>query len=146
MAQFVDSHTSQSASQSDYPQPERESLSQSGSQLTATGLTGNQSGLILQLIEGLVARLVPAIVSRLPAAPTPAPDPIAYLRALSEAYRNGWLLSTSSVAALLKLSPTTVRHYGDQFEDGGFVFTRAGTRKRGEVAWKIGKRQDLGQQ
>lgn len=50
-----------------------------------------------------------------------------------EAYKNGWLLSTQELAALLKLFPSTVRGYGTQFKDAGFVFTRAGTRKRGEV-------------
>jgi len=87
-----------------------------------------------------VARLVPAIVRQLPSSLLIAPDPVAYLRALEEAYRNGWLLSTSELAALLKLSRATVRGYGEQFDDAGFVFTRAGTRKRGEVAWEIGKR------
>ena len=71
----------------------------------------------------------------------PAHDPLASLRGLEEAYRNQWLLSTSELAQLLKLSPKTVRSYGEQFEDAGFVFTRAGTRKRGEVAWEISKRQ-----
>ena len=42
---------------------------------------------------------------------------------------------------MLKVSPRTVRSYGEQFSDAGFVFTRAGTRKRGEVAWEISKRQ-----
>ena len=58
----------------------------------------------------------------------PASDPLASLRGLEEAYRNQWLLSTSE-AQLLKVSPKTVRGYGEQFEDAGFVFTRAGTRK-----------------
>jgi DNA-binding IclR family transcriptional regulator len=60
---------------------------------------------------------------------------------LEEAYQNGWLLSTTELAALLKLSKSTVRGYGSQFEDAGFVFTRAGTRKRGEAAWEVGKRR-----
>ncbi|MES1026617.1 hypothetical protein ABN584_27365 [Gloeocapsa sp. BRSZ] len=38
----------------------------------------------------------------------PAPDPLASLRGLEEAYRNQWLLSTSELAQLLKLSPKTV--------------------------------------
>jgi hypothetical protein len=134
MAEFAERHTSQSGGQSDEPKPQPESGGQSGSQLTATELTGSQVGKIPQLIEGLVARLVPAIVRQIPSSPLIAPDPVAYLRALEEAYRNGWLLSTSELAALLKLSPATVRGYGEQFEDAGFVFTRAGTRKRGEVA------------
>jgi len=140
MAEFADRHTSQSGSQSDEPKSELESLGQSGGKFSATELTGSQVGLIPQLIEGLVARLVPAIVRQLPSSLLIAPDPVAYLRALEEAYRNGWLLSTSELAALLKLSRATVRGYGEQFSDAGFVFTRAGTRKRGEVAWEIGKR------
>nr|MDZ7973949.1 hypothetical protein [Nostoc sp. DedQUE03] len=32
---------------------------------------------------------------------------------------------------------STVRGYGTQFEDAGFIFTRAGTRKRGEVACSV---------
>jgi len=123
MAEFADRHTNQSGSQSDEPKSELESGGQSGGQLTATELTGSQVGLIPQLIEGLVARLVPAIVRQLPSSLLIAPDPVAYLRALSEAYRNGWLLSTSELAALLKLSRATVRGYGEQFDDAGFVFT-----------------------
>jgi len=78
---------------------------------------------------------MPIIASQL----KPAHDPLASLRGLQEAYRNQWLLSPSELAQLLKLSPKTVRSYGARFEDAGFVFTRAGTRKRGEVAWKISK-------
>lgn len=140
MAEFADRNTRQSGGQSDEPKSELESLGQSGGQLTATELTGSQFGLIPQLIEGLVVRLVPAIVRQLSPLPS-AIDPVAHLRSLEEACRNGWLLSTSELAALLKLSPATVRGYGEQFEDAGFVFTRAGTRKRGEVAWEISKRQ-----
>lgn len=87
------------------------------------------------LIEAIASRLMPMIASQL----KPAPDPLAGLRGLEEAYRNTWLLSTSELAQLLKLSPKTVRSYGEQFSDAGFIFTRAGTRKRGEVAWKISK-------
>ncbi|BAZ33646.1 hypothetical protein NIES4074_61600 (plasmid) [Cylindrospermum sp. NIES-4074] len=42
--------------------------------------------------------------------------------------------STRELATLLKLSPPTVRGYGTKFEDAGFVFTKAGQRKGGEVA------------
>jgi DNA-binding transcriptional regulator YhcF (GntR family) len=55
------------------------------------------------------------------------------------AYKNGWLVSTRELATLLKLSPSTVCRYGSKFEDAGFVFTRAGQRKGGEVAWSVGK-------
>jgi hypothetical protein len=86
-------------------------------------------------MEAIASRLMPMIASQL----KPAHDPLASLRGLEEAYRNQWLLSTLELAQLLKLSPKTVRGYGEQFSDAGFVFTRAGIRKRGEVAWKIGK-------
>ncbi len=94
-----------------------------------------QHSALAGLIEAIASRLMPTLVSQL----KPAPDPLAGLRGLEEAYRNSWLLSTSELAQLLKLSPSTVRSYGNQFDDAGFVFTRAGTRKRGEVAWEISK-------
>jgi hypothetical protein len=79
--------------------------------------------------------VVEAIVKRL----MPGGGRLNHLRELEEAYEKGWLLSTSELADLLKLSKATVRGYGEQFSDAGFVFTRAGTRKRGEVAWRISK-------
>jgi hypothetical protein len=97
-------------------------------------ITEQQSALV-GLIEAITSRLMPMIASQL----KPAHDPLAGLRGLEEAYRNQWLLSTSELAQLLKVSPRTVRGYGKQFSDAGFVFTRAGTRKRGEVAWEISK-------
>jgi len=113
----------------------------SGQQHLSTGQVGQftlteQHSALAGLIEALASRLMPMIVSQL----KPAHDPLASLRGLEEAYRNQWLLSTSELAQLLKVSPRTVRSYGEQFSDAGFVFTRAGTRKRGEVAWEIGKR------
>jgi hypothetical protein len=94
-----------------------------------------QHSALAGLIEAIASRLMPMIASQL----KPAHDPLASLRGLEEAYRNQWLLSTSELAQLLKVSPRTVRSYGEQFSDAGFVFTRAGTRKRGEVAWEINK-------
>jgi len=96
-----------------------------------------QHSALAGLIEAIASRLMPMIASQL----KPAHDPLASLRGLEEAYRNQWLLSTSELAQLLKVSPKTVRGYGEQFYDAGFVFTRAGTRKRGEVAWEISKHQ-----
>ena len=84
----------------------------------------------LNSIERLIVkRLVPSAGSRL-----------SYLRELEEAYEKGWLLNTSEVASLLRLSSKTVCAYGEEFEDAGFVFTRAGIRKGGEIAWAVDKK------
>ena len=56
-----------------------------------------------------MTRLIPAIVRQLPLL---ASDPVAHLRALEEAYKNGWVLSTGAMATLLKLSPSTVCRHG----------------------------------
>ena len=80
------------------------------------------------VIETVVQKLIPNNKS-----------PLAYLRDLEEAHQNGWLLSTSELAKLLGLSPKTIAGYGQEFSDAGFIFTRAGTRKGGEIAWSIEK-------
>jgi hypothetical protein len=86
----------------------------------------------------LVAAITAAIASRLqPSAPEP--DPFAYYEVLERAYQNGWHLSTSEVADLLDLLPSEIRQYGDSFSEAGFIFTRAGYRSGGEVAWKVSK-------
>ena len=69
----------------------------------------------------------------------PAPSRLSYLRELEEAYLKGWLLSTSELADLLGLTPGTITDYGQEFNDAGFTFTRAGKRKGGEIAWRVGK-------
>jgi DNA-binding transcriptional regulator YhcF (GntR family) len=84
------------------------------------------------VVEAIVKRLLPSTGSRL-----------SYLRELEEAYEKGWLLSTSEVADLLKLSPKTIAAYGQEFEDAGFVFTRTGIRKGGEIAWAVDKHYSL---
>ncbi|MGB5632308.1 MAG: hypothetical protein WBM44_03145 [Waterburya sp.] len=88
----------------------------------------NPSALI-GVIETVVQRLIPNNKS-----------PLAYLRDIEEAYQNGWLLSTSELANLLGLSPKTITSYGQEFSDAGFIFARAGTRKGGEIAWLIEKK------
>ena len=91
-----------------------------------------QTTALVTLVETLLKRLVPTTGDRL-----------SYLRELEEAYEKGWLLSTSELAALLSLSPKTLPKYGQEFHDAGFIFTRAGTRKRGEIAWAISKVDNL---
>ncbi|MEM8721574.1 MAG: hypothetical protein AAGE84_20145 [Cyanobacteria bacterium P01_G01_bin.39] len=91
----------------------------------------NASALV-GVIETVVQRLIPNNKS-----------PLAYLRDIEEAYQNGWQLSTSELANLLKLSPKTITNYGQEFSDAGFIFARAGTRKGGEIAWSIEKDDSL---
>ena len=83
---------------------------------------------LISVVEAVVKRFIPTSNSRL-----------TYLRELEEAYQNDWLLSTSEVANLLGLTQKTITSYGQEFSDAGFVFTRAGMRKRGEIAWAIDK-------
>lgn len=128
-AEFVESLAD--SGQVDLSSGQIEKSSGQAGQFTIT----EQQSALAGLIEAIASRLMPIIASQL----KPAHDPLASLRGLEEAYRNQWLLSPSELAQLLKLSPKTVRSYGARFEDAGFAFTRAGTRKRGEVAWKISK-------
>ena len=83
---------------------------------------------LVSVVEAVVKRFIPTSNSRL-----------TYLRELEEAYQNGWLLSTSEVANLLGLTQKTITSYGQEFSDAGFIFTRVGMRKRGEIAWAIDK-------
>jgi DNA-binding Lrp family transcriptional regulator len=85
---------------------------------------------LVSVLEAVVKRLLPSSKSKL-----------SYLRELEEAYQNGWLLSTSEVADLLGLSPSTITGYGQEFSDAGFIFTRVGIRKGGEIAWAIDKEE-----
>ncbi|GAB4242490.1 MAG: hypothetical protein Kow0049_31790 [Stanieria sp.] len=91
-----------------------------------------QPSALVSVVEAVVKRLMPTPRSRLN-----------YLRELEEAYQNDWLLSTSEIADLLGLSQKTITGYGQEFTDAGFVFTRVGIRKGGEIAWAIDKEHDL---
>lgn len=68
------------------------------------------------------------------------PDSMQYFEKLENAARNNWLISTSELAELLDLSPQDVKSFGDHFFEAGFVFSRSGYRKNGEIAWKVSKR------
>jgi hypothetical protein len=85
---------------------------------------------VLNALSDFATRLQPA---------APQPDPFAYLETLERAAQTGWLLRTSEVAELLKLSPSEMQLYGDRFSEAGFVFTKAGYRSGGEIAWKVTK-------
>jgi hypothetical protein len=74
--------------------------------------------------------------------PTPLPPArkgleLAAYRELAEAAREAYQLSTQNVANLLGLKSSTIVSYGNRFEDGGFVFTRVGKRKGGQIAWQV---------
>lgn len=68
------------------------------------------------------------------------PDPTKYFETLENAAQNGWLFSTSELAGLLDLSLREIEGYGDRFAEAGFVFSRSGYRKNGEIAWRVTKR------
>ena len=68
---------------------------------------------------------------------TPPAQRLNHLRELEEACKNRWLLSTSDLSALLKLSPRTINRQ-QSFERYGFIFNRAG-RNGTEIAWSVNK-------
>ena len=123
---------------SDFAQPVQQALTEQTEQLSAPNIqsiSAAQSSVMGAVIEGIVQ----SVFTRLSPQPAHVGMRLAHLRELEEAYEKNWILSTSELADLLGLSPTTVRGYGDQFEEAGFVFMRFGTRSHGEVAWKVEK-------
>jgi hypothetical protein len=101
----------------------------------SSAVVQDSPGQITTSTTAALVTVVEAIVKRL----MPAPSRLSYLRELEEAYSQGWLLSTSELADLLGLTPGTITDYGEEFSDAGFTFTRAGKRKGGEIAWRVGK-------
>ncbi|MEN9216833.1 MAG: hypothetical protein Q6K90_05875 [Gloeomargarita sp. HHBFW_bins_162] len=98
------------------------------------------AGAVVTSMRSTAGVIADAVASRLTQLqPT---DPLEYLRTLEEAHRNGWILSTSEVAHLLRVAPRTITEHGEMFDDSGFVFVRVG-RKRGEVAWQVAKPGDF---
>lgn len=99
----------------------------------STGLSTVQPSLV-----HLITTIASEVAARLQ--PQATADPFEYLKVLEQAYQNGWLLRTSELAYLLDLSPTLIQQYGESFSEAGFVFTRAGYRSGGDIAWRISKR------
>lgn len=102
--------------------------------------TGSSTG--LSTIPPDLIRLVSAIAAEMASRvqpPVPEPDRFAYFETLERATQNGWLLSTTEVAYLLKLPAADLQLYGDTFTEAGFIFTRSGYRSQGEVAWRVSK-------
>jgi hypothetical protein len=87
---------------------------------------------------GLISAIVSEVVGRLGF--SPEPDPLKYFEILENAATKGWLLSTSELAGLMDLSPREIEGFGDRFFEAGFIFSRSGYRKNGEIAWKVTKR------
>ncbi|MBD3886921.1 hypothetical protein IFO70_35415 [Phormidium tenue FACHB-886] len=67
------------------------------------------------------------------------PDLLEYFEKLERAALKQWQLSTSEVAALLKLSVAHIHQQGEEFCEAGFLFTQVGQRSMGEPAWKVSK-------
>ena len=131
-------HISRGGVTNDFLQQKGQKFTPVSSSEESSVLVQDSPGQVFPLQAGALVAVLEAIVKRL--APS---SPLSYLRDLEEAYEKGWLLSTSELANLLKLSPKTIVSYGDSFEEAGFVFTRYGKRKRGEIAWLVDKPEDL---
>ena len=112
-----------------------EFLKQQSSPEQSRAIVQDSPGQITASPTAALVTVVEAIVKRL----MPTPSRLSYLRELEEAYSNEWLLSTSELGDLLELTPGTITDYGEEFSDAGFTFTRAGKRKGGEIAWRVGK-------
>ena len=59
------------------------------------------------------------------------------IETLEIAYKKRWILSTSQLAPLLKLTSKTVIRY-KSFERNGFTFTRL-EQLGAEIGWRVGK-------
>jgi len=93
---------------------------------------------VLAVVSGVLIKVGSAIFPP-PLPPAKRGLELAYLRELEEAYRGHWQLSSENLANLLGLTSKTVTHYGDHCEDAGFTFSRVGKRKGGQLAWQVGK-------
>ena len=134
----LDAHLKSGGGLADFVQSVHQTSSEQIEQLSlpmSQSVSLTQSLPMVAVIEGIVQ----SVFTRLAPQPPQGGMRLAHLRELEEAYEKKWILSTSELADLLGLSASTVRGYGDQFQEAGFIFTRAGTRSRGEMAWKIGK-------
>ena len=129
-------HLQQGGITSDFLQ-QQSSLTKDSSAEALTPISMSSQPIVLLQPTALVGAIEAVVKRLLP----PTRTTLSYLRELEEAYQQGWLLSTSEIAGLLGLTPATISRYGEQFEDAGFVFTRVGIRKGGEIAWSVDKSQ-----
>lgn len=134
----LDLHLKVGGGLADFLQPVQRTTSEQTEQLSeldSQAISPSQGAMMASMIDGVIQ----SVISRVAPQPAQAGSRLAHLRELEEAYEKKWLLSTSELADLLGLSADTVRGYGEQFDEAGFKFSRAGTRSRGELAWQVGK-------
>jgi hypothetical protein len=114
-------------------------MSSSQNESRSSSTSGQSSGMTLGQpdIMQLMATFAAQLASKMqPAAKT---EYLAHLKALEEASRNGWQLSSLEIAELLDLDIDEMKHYGDRFMEAGFVFTKVGFRSGGQIAWRVSK-------
>jgi hypothetical protein len=97
---------------------------------SASGLALTQSDLV---------SILTAFAAEMTAQMRPPANPLEYYSFLEEATKTGWKLRTSELAQLLNLDPAEINRYSPDFREAGFVFSRAGYRSGGEVAWLVSK-------
>ncbi len=107
------------------------------------------TGLLEYIIELDVGELLTSVLVNAGKILFPPPLPaarrglqLAYLRELEEATEKGWLLTTNDVASLLGVSNSTIASKGQQFNNAGFAFSRAGKCMGGQIAWRVNKDDD----
>lgn len=131
----LDLHLKSGGGLADFLKPVQRTTSEQVSEVASQAISPSQGSMMASMMDGVIQSVIARVVPQ----PAQAGMRLSHLRELEEAYERKWLLSTSELADLLALSADTVRGYGEQFDEAGFMFTRAGTRSRGELAWKVGK-------
>lgn len=102
------------------------------------GLTivDRSSSTLIQIGQAIITPLVEAIAKfnvKADVNLTPQKLTLKHYEELEKAYEKGWLLSTSELAGLLKMSAGSITK---EFKRGGFRFVKAGKNGR-ESAWKV---------
>jgi hypothetical protein len=87
---------------------------------------------------GFISAIVAEVFNRMGS--LAEPDRLNYFDRIEAAAQKGWLFSTSELADLLDLSPRELEQFGDSFFEAGFILSRSGYRKNGEIAWRVTKR------
>ena len=141
IAEFVEQHDKQLTKLSTEQLSEQlpndsEQLAPASQPAWFTVLPAVVEGFVPALADAISTRLTP-VLEGITAKLAPPLNPLAELEALERAYEKRWILSTSQLSSLLKLSPKTLVN-SQSFERHGFIFTRAG-KVGAEIGWKVGK-------